>query len=324
MQKKVIFALLVLFAVFLYAAPVYSAALDWKVVIRVDGTVQSQKYQQVAWDNIWQSKMLKDGDKARTLTDSRAKIRLSDNSVITIGENTTVQMTDYKLTSQSRIAKLNLLAGKLRIKVGKFFGKESKFEVTTPTAVLAARGTDFYVEDNTKNEQASLISLAPAPGMTVMVFEGSVNANVGGQSFTVPAGQMITATAGGIMINPLPQVTAPAPTIASTGGGEQQQGQGQDQGQQQGQQQGQGQQGSGQQGQAGTTPPKVDVDLTAAGFGAPSPQAGGGTYYVVGGAPTKPPVTGTTAPVGGTTIPGGQPIFNPSNQDTGSLPVTIQ
>jgi len=324
MQKKIIFALLILFVIFLYATPACSASDNWKVVIRVDGTVQSQKYQQVAWDNIWQSKMLKDGDKARTLNDSRANIRLADNSVITIGENTTVQMTDFKLTPQSRIAKLNLLAGKLRIKVGKFFGKESKFEVTTPTAVLAARGTDFYVEDNTKNEQASFVSLAPAPSFTVMVFDGIVNANVGGQSFTVPAGQMMTFTAGGIMINPLPQVSAPAPTVASTGG---QQQQGQDQGQQgqdQGQQ-GQGQQGQGQQGQqGGTPPPKVDVDLTAAGYGAPSPQAGGGTYYVVGGTPTKPPATGTCAPVGGTTIPGGQPIFNPSNQDTGSLPVTIQ
>lgn len=321
MQKKIILVLLVLFAIFLYATPVYSASDDWKVVIRVDGTVQSQKYQQVAWDNIWQSKMLKDGDKARTLKDSRANIRLADNSVITIGENTTVQMTDFKLTPQSRIAKLNLLAGKLRIKVGKFFGKESKFEVTTPTAVLAARGTDFYVEETSKNEQASLVSLAPAGSLTVMVFEGSVNANVGGQSFTVPAGQMITATPGGILINPLPQVTAPAPTVASTGGGEQQQGQDQGQ-QQQGQDQGQ-QQGPGKQG-AGTPPPKVDVDLTAAGYGAPSPQAGGGTYYVVGGTPTKPPATGTCGTIGGATRPGGQPIFNPNNQDTGSLPVTVQ
>jgi len=178
---------------------------DWKLVARLNGTVESQKAQQDSWNFIWESRMLKDGDKARTSANSRAKICLADQSVLTIGENSLVEMSEFKMTPQSRIVKLKLEFGKLRSRVEKFLGKESRFEVTTPNAVLAARGTDFLVDQEKVTRQFGV------GGCYVVVFSGTVNINTPTGAYSLLPGQTGLVTTGGqFFLNP-PQV--------STGGG---------------------------------------------------------------------------------------------------------
>lgn len=186
---------------------------QWKLVARVAGTVESQKAEQDTWNFIWESRMLKDGDKARTAADSRAKICLADQTVLTIGENSLVEMSQFKLTPQSRIVKLKLEFGKLRSRVEKFLGKESKFEVTTPNAVLAARGTDFYVDQEKVTKQFG-------GGCYVIVFSGTVNVNTPTGLFTLLPGQAgLVTSAGQFFLNP-PQIQTGGGAAPPPGGGE--------------------------------------------------------------------------------------------------------
>jgi hypothetical protein len=81
-------------------------------------------------------------DAFRTGPNSRAKLLFVDDSVLTLGENTRMSIREFvhqKGKGGSSI--YNLIDGKMRSVVGR-----TRFEVRTPTAVAAARGTVIYFE----------------------------------------------------------------------------------------------------------------------------------------------------------------------------------
>lgn len=94
---------------------------------------------------------------------SKAVIRFSDGSIVNIDKDTTlaVEQTNEKETI------LKMLLGKLRAKVKKFQAKvraSRKFELKTPTAICAVRGTEFSVE------------VLPEGKTAIEVYEGFVGA----------------------------------------------------------------------------------------------------------------------------------------------------
>jgi hypothetical protein len=209
MYKKIMVLSLSLILWAVIALPAWPVSPDWKLVTRLKGTVESQKPEESGWSSIWQARLLQDGDKARTAQDSRAEIRLADESKVTIGENSTVEINKFQLTPQSRMTQLKLIAGKIRCSVKKFFGKDSRFEVTTPNGVLAARGTEFFVEQFSKTEAVGEEEelwgqYNPSGGTGVIVFAGSVSVQTGGgQAYMLFPGQSAIITpSGGVILNP--------------------------------------------------------------------------------------------------------------------------
>ena len=67
---------------------------------------------------------------------------LADGSQAIISENTTVEIKDAKNSPRTIF---NILRGKTRIKIEKLGGKPNPYRVTTPTTVIAVRGTIFDV-----------------------------------------------------------------------------------------------------------------------------------------------------------------------------------
>ena len=100
-------------------------------------------------------------DTVETREASRTKMLFRDDSILTLAENSRVNIKEYLYSEDKRGKSIfNLIDGKLRSLVG-----NSEFEVHTPTMVVAARGTDFiaYV----RFEEG-------IPESVVAVFEGSV------------------------------------------------------------------------------------------------------------------------------------------------------
>ncbi len=86
---------------------------------------------------------LRASDLIATSADSRVKLVFVDDSVLTMGENSRLQIKEFlngKGKKQGRSV-YNLLEGKLHSVVGR-----TRFEMQTPTAVAAARGTVIYFE----------------------------------------------------------------------------------------------------------------------------------------------------------------------------------
>lgn len=231
MKRKLLFIAFsfTMIALFIFGIT-FAAISSWKVVIKVKGNVESLKQNQTNWEKIWQSRMLQDGDKARTGQDSQAKIKFSDGSLALIGSNTTVEISQFNITDNSRISKLKLDFGKIRAFVSKFLGQDSTFEITTPNAVLAARGTEFYVEQinagqslyNTKlfaSINPEKLFVAQAMGATKLaVFSGKVLVTSPIERYVVEAGQTALVNAqGSIFINPA-SFTFPTTIPAVPGG----------------------------------------------------------------------------------------------------------
>lgn len=115
------------------------------------------------------------GDVIKTKTGARVVLGLADGSQAIIGENTTVEIKDL---SESPRTIFNVLRGKTRIKIEKMGGKPNPYRVTTPTTVIAVRGTvfDVFVKDNRTevfvNEGAVSVTGLLAPEQEVLLAPG--------------------------------------------------------------------------------------------------------------------------------------------------------
>ena len=87
------------------------------------------------------------GDIVRTKSRSRAQVSFIDGSKVNMAQKSRVEIKafSYNKEKNERKSILRTFRGKLRALIPKFFlDDNSKFEIETPTAVAAVRGTDFF------------------------------------------------------------------------------------------------------------------------------------------------------------------------------------
>ncbi|MCD6310083.1 MAG: FecR domain-containing protein, partial [Candidatus Eremiobacteraeota bacterium] len=231
MRKKIVAIVVLIGFIFLagFGHQAWAVSAAWKLVARVKGKVESQKIDERGWSPIWQARLLRDGDKARTLTNSRARIVLADKSYVILGQNTTVEMSEFKLTRQSRFVDIKLIVGKIRAEVSKFMGKDSSFEITTPNGVLSARGTEFFVQqkhvkEKEMGEESDCMAQLGGLGNTVLVvFSGTVWVQSPVQNVPIFGGQSAIITPGGF-VRIYPSESLPPGSITESEGEEAEEG----------------------------------------------------------------------------------------------------
>lgn len=167
----------------------------WVTVVRKAGTVQSQLPSSSAWVRVVTNRKLGNDASVRTLSASAAELRFADNSIVAVGPSTRVSMKDFDLSRRQRDSAISVSNGSVRSKVSRFTAGRSRFEVSTPNAVLAAQGTDFLVTVINPEEQASTGDgwTQAAEGGEVItqaaVFEGRITMeNESGQQITLGPG----------------------------------------------------------------------------------------------------------------------------------------
>lgn len=92
-------------------------------------------------------------DEFKTAKRSRLKIIFSDKSLIAIGPNSKMQVASYVFNKKKKLRKgvINVARGLTMYIVNKSQkNKNSKFRIVSPTANLAARGTQGYVSSSDK------------------------------------------------------------------------------------------------------------------------------------------------------------------------------
>jgi hypothetical protein len=103
------------------------------------------------------------GDRLRTGDTDQVKVVFKDDTVLDLAPGTDVLLakqvfegTGRRLESQLRLSK-----GRLRAWVGQAYrGPRSRYEVETPTAIIAARGTEFIVGYDSATEVTAVICIA--------------------------------------------------------------------------------------------------------------------------------------------------------------------
>lgn len=144
---------------------------------------------------------LKDGvqliDTVGTKSASKTKMLFVDDSVLTVGENSSMVIKEFVYSKDGKgKAIFNLIDGKMRSVVGK-----TNFEVHTPTVVASTRGTVIYFETGIKDG---------IPYTTVVSLEGevgirSIDPAIAGTVILRP-GTMVT-----VMQHKAPPAPSPAP-----------------------------------------------------------------------------------------------------------------
>lgn len=87
---------------------------------------------------------VQENDLLRTDDQGRVRIKLLDQSVLSIGVGSQLRVVRHDPTSRQTSVELNF--GKLRAQVSKITRAGGRFEVRTPTAVAGVIGTDFGVD----------------------------------------------------------------------------------------------------------------------------------------------------------------------------------
>lgn len=137
------------------------------------------------------------GDRVQTAVSSHAMVTFFDGSTLEIEPATTVQIEDASSAASGALSiRISQTIGRTWASVQKLTRADSKFEIRTPTAVAAVRGTGFITE-------------VLADGTTtVQTTDGNVQVTGQGQSVTVGAGQTTR-----VPVNSPP--TSPVPALRS-------------------------------------------------------------------------------------------------------------
>ena len=144
--------------------------------VSVQGTVETQRVGQSAWQPVRLDDVFSPGDTIRVQARSRADVALLDQSVLRLNANTTIRIEAPK---QGKTGVIDMLRG-----AAHFFSRgPNSLEVNTPFTVAGVRGTEF------------LIQLEPAATL-LTVFEGTVVAQNASGDLSLTGGQSALAEAG--------------------------------------------------------------------------------------------------------------------------------
>ncbi|MDR2729209.1 MAG: FecR family protein [Chitinispirillales bacterium] len=93
------------------------------------------------WAAVQLNMVLREKDIVQTLAQSEVRLETPNGSVIKLGENTTLEISELKQSSSVSKTKIKLIGGSMVTNVKKLVNNKSAFEIQTPTATAAVRGT---------------------------------------------------------------------------------------------------------------------------------------------------------------------------------------
>lgn len=86
------------------------------------------------------------GDLVQTKAESRCEVKLHDGSIVRIGEKTLFDFEKSLVSGSSKAVNASIKQGKIWANVTRLQRGKDKFEIKSPTAVCAIRGTTYRME----------------------------------------------------------------------------------------------------------------------------------------------------------------------------------
>jgi ferric-dicitrate binding protein FerR (iron transport regulator) len=136
MRKGLLLTLLLLLPSAVWA----QAALK---VSSVTGSVQWRTVSSTSFRPLTTSQLVQVGDEVRTGPDAQLILEVPDGSYMVVSENSKLLVEDF--WSGNLRSLMKLMVGKVRFYVQRLGGRPNPYRVTTPTALIAVRGTTFEV-----------------------------------------------------------------------------------------------------------------------------------------------------------------------------------
>ena len=164
-------------------------------------------------------------DQIRTLADSRAKLFFTDESILVLSDNTSIDIAKFQLNPQGgrQSALMKMLQGSLRFIVTKVSSVDKPdFEIEGKTAVMGIRGTDGIFESRSPDNiyflsgRSILAILNKTTGQTLNLTPNNFVSSLPGQPLRIGVitPEMRNRLIGGFQVSlnsPPPLVTQPPP-----------------------------------------------------------------------------------------------------------------
>ncbi len=184
---------------------IVSAEEDTATLSAMIGTVELCPAGTETWKTAAGGITLSAGDKIRTGIDGMASIVFTNGSTVTLKQDTEFVIQSLNIAKNKRdIAyRLQLTRGKLRAIVEEL--GDGSFEIKTPTAVAAVRGTVFYLDVREVSEDELPPGVEERLMTQIFVEEGGViyTNTFSGKYYTISPGQASEAYGNGSVSEPL-------------------------------------------------------------------------------------------------------------------------
>lgn len=116
---------------------------NWDARLKVvSGSVMVKASGSEEWSKVTGEVPLESDDAVKTSADGVAELYLDDKGAVAVGRNTELEISNIEQSD----AVFTLSHGSIVAKLKKFMNEKFKFQVRTPSAVCAVRGTEFAVE----------------------------------------------------------------------------------------------------------------------------------------------------------------------------------
>jgi hypothetical protein len=172
-----------------------SPGTSTSVITTVSGEVTMKKASSADWVKAEIKMEIKIGDAIKTGAEASAKITFFDGSTIELKANTQIEFTDL-VKEQSKKIRMKQEIGETVSKVQKLVDSASRYEIETPAAVAAVRGSQMIVEVNTSGTTS------------VGNIEGSISVIAQGKEVNIPVGKHSTVVPGATPSQPTEGTTS--------------------------------------------------------------------------------------------------------------------
>ncbi|PID44374.1 MAG: hypothetical protein CSB48_01975 [Proteobacteria bacterium] len=155
------------------------------LTVSITGEVLIKKSQETRWKPLLPKQHLRVGDTIKTVNGS-VLIRFADQSVLRLDKNTKVVFNRLSQFGKSGMTDtgLRLEKGRVSTKVAPVKVNGSRYEISTPSAVAAVRGTEFRLHTNGRQTDLEVV-------------EGTVNLSSPSETVDIPAGYTIGTSGSG-------------------------------------------------------------------------------------------------------------------------------
>lgn len=138
-------------------------------IVDFDGEVKIKKLGGSRWVSGAVDYVLKSEDEIKTGDQTYCILMLWDGSTVKLGDNTHVKVLSLKESENTCTSKFKLFVGKMWNQVNKIANTKTSFEVETPHALAAVKGTEFEVRTDGEVDE-------------IMVYGGEVKVDDGRRS----------------------------------------------------------------------------------------------------------------------------------------------
>jgi hypothetical protein len=130
---------------------------------------------------------IRTGDRVLTGADGRVELRFGDGAVVVVQPKSDFLVEEFRYDQQEERSFFRLAKGAVRTVTGAIGKRRHEdFRLSTPTATIGIRGTDFETAENPCG--ATVCEPGERPGLMVTVYQGRVAVSNAAGTTEVPAG----------------------------------------------------------------------------------------------------------------------------------------